>query len=172
MINLKNGCINNIRIISSRILIFTRHYPTKFMKPWKNVTEPKEGKNKVTINMWTLLNKQVLKRQSTACAQNGAATIKRLGQDVHQSVVFQKIPNKSSLSINGRTSQKKSYSAIHASGERWRGAILHYTMATAVNTCGRVAATWAIPPGTWLRYLPETHGPFKRTTFQGPCILY
>lgn len=27
--------------------------------------------------MWMLLNKQVLKRQSTACAQNGAATIKR-----------------------------------------------------------------------------------------------
>lgn len=38
--------------------------------------------------MWTLLNKQVLKRQRIACAQNGAATIKRLGQDVHQSAVF------------------------------------------------------------------------------------
>lgn len=103
--------------------------------------------------MWTLLNKQVLKRQSAACAQNGAATIKCLGQDVHQSVVFQKIPNKSSPSINGRTSQRKSYSAVHASGEKWRGAILHYTRATAANTCGRVAATWATPPGTWLGYL-------------------
>lgn len=62
--------------------------------------------------MWMLLNKQVLKRQRTACAQNETATIKCLGQDVHQSVVFQKILNKSSPSINGRTSQGKSYSAM------------------------------------------------------------
>lgn len=55
------------------------------------MTGPKEGKNRVRINMWMLLNKQVLKGQSTACAQNETATIKCLGQDVHQSVVFQKI---------------------------------------------------------------------------------
>ncbi len=55
-------------------------------------TRGREKKNRVTINMWMLLNKQVLKRQSTAFAQNEAATIKCLGQDVHQSVVFQKNP--------------------------------------------------------------------------------
>lgn len=130
----------------------------------KNMTGPKKGKNRFTINMWMLLNKQVLNRQSTACAQNGAATIKCLGQDVHQSVVFQKIPNKSSLSINGRTSQRKSYSAIHASGEKWRGPILCYTRATAANTCGWVPATWAILPGTWLKYLSKTNSSVKRTT--------
>ena len=64
----------------------------KFHKALKNVTGPKKGKNKATINMWTLLNKQVLKRHSAACAQNGAAAIKCLGQDVHQSVVFRKNP--------------------------------------------------------------------------------
>lgn len=71
--------------------------------------------------MWTLLNKQVLKRHGTACAQNGAATIKCLGQDVHQSVVFlkkKKIPNKSSPSINGRTSQKSHIQPIRASGTK------------------------------------------------------
>lgn len=111
-----------------------------------------------------ILNKQVLKRQSTACAQNGAATIKCLGQDVHQSVVFQKIPNKSSLSINGRTSRRKSYSAIQASGEKCTGPTLCYTRATAANTCGWVAATWTILDGTWLGYLSKTHSLVKRST--------
>lgn len=57
--------------------------------------------------MWTLLNKQVLKRQRAAGAQNGAATIKCLRQDAHQSVVFQKILNKSRMSINGSARLRK-----------------------------------------------------------------
>lgn len=114
-----NHYIYNIWIISTRILISPCHNP-KVINSWKTSSGQKAEGKKVTINMWMLLNKQVLKRQSTACAQNGAATIKCLGQDVHQSVVFQKIPNKSSLSINGRTSQRRSYSAIHVFGEEDR----------------------------------------------------
>lgn len=59
-----------------------------------------------------LLHKQVFEKQCAACAQNETATIKCLWPDVHQSVVFEKILNKSNRAISGKTGKRKSYSTM------------------------------------------------------------
>lgn len=95
--------------------------------------------------MWMLLNKQVFKRQSSACAQNETATIKCLGQDVHQSVVFQKIPNKSSQSINGRGSQRKSYQAtcpVRSEEEQFFATQSEYYQHTWPGACNLSFSSW------------------------------
>ena len=141
---------------------FHIRFPTRFLDSWKTWLSQRKEKNKVTINMWTLLNKQVLKRHSTA-------TIKCLGQDVHQSVVFQKnkIPNKSSMSINGRTSQRKSYSAVH---EKWRGAILHYTCGP--SGCNLSFTSWYLAKICRQPTEPSKEQHTHDATLKGSCILY
>lgn len=87
--------------------------------------------------MWMLLNKQVLNRQSAACAQNETATFKCLRQDVHQSVVFQKkFPNNSSHAYKWESQPEE---VIFTSGEEERFLITQ--KAAAADTCGRAAAT-------------------------------
>lgn len=145
----KKGLQNDLAlkemILSSITRCFTNAFKTQLCQ--------RKEKFRVTISMWMLLHKQAFKRQSAACAQNETATIKCLWPDVHQSVVFSKILNKSNRAISGRTSKRKSHLTM-CPVRKWRTDIVLYAEAGATHVYW-TAANWALWPETWLWYLSD-----------------